>query len=129
MSDTNINIAAGTTPVFSPPEQKRASVTSNETSPTMETEHVLEVTSETSSISKQEALNAELREAIESLGDAAGIIDRNFNLKVDEETDRLIIQVIDRETQEVIRQFPEEEVLNITKRLREYIGLVFDVEV
>lgn len=134
MSDANVNMAASAGPINVPPKRDpRSAPASSNASTTPPTDEkappILAAPEQTQDASKKELLNAEVRKAVESLGSAAEIIDRNFKLKFDEDTDRLIIQVINRETKEVIRQFPEEEVLNITKRLREYIGLVFDVEV
>ena len=134
MSEANVKMAASAGPVNVPPKREpRPSEAASDASPTPSADEkapsILAAPEETQDASKKELLNAEVRKAVESLGSAAEIIDRNFKLRVDEDTDRLIIQVVNRETEEVIRQFPEEEVLNITKRLREYIGLVFDVEV
>ena len=134
MSDANVNMAASSGPLnVSPKREPRPASPTSDTSSTPSTDEkspeILAAPEQTQETSKKELLNAEVRKAVESLGSAAEIIDRNFKLKIDEDTDRLIIQVVNRETEEVIRQFPEEEVLNITKRLREYIGLVFDVEV
>ena len=134
MSDANVNMAASAGPINVPPKRDpRSDAADSDVSPTAPPDEkapaILAAPEQSQETSKKELLNAEVRKAVESLGSAAEIIDRNFKLKVDEDTDRLIIQVVNRETEEVIRQFPEEEALNITKRLREYIGLVFDVEV
>ncbi|MFZ5467783.1 MAG: flagellar protein FlaG [Pseudomonadota bacterium] len=61
----------------------------------------------------------ELKKAVD---DANGIIQavrRDLNLNIDEASGRLVIKVIDRDSEEVIRQIPSEEVLafiqNLTK--------------
>ncbi|WP_444994892.1 flagellar protein FlaG [Aliikangiella sp. IMCC44359] len=46
-------------------------------------------------------------------------IDRSLQFKVDDELGVTIVRVIDRETDELIRQFPPEELINLSKRLKE----------
>ncbi|MBN2310439.1 MAG: flagellar protein FlaG, partial [Candidatus Hydrogenedentes bacterium] len=49
--------------------------------------------------------------------------------RVDEATDQVIALIVDRSTHEVIRQVPSEELVNLTRRLREFVGLMFDTAV
>lgn len=46
-------------------------------------------------------------------------IDRSLQFKVDEELGVTIVRVIDKETDELVRQFPPEELINLSKRLKE----------
>lgn len=46
-------------------------------------------------------------------------IDRSLQFKVDDELGVTIVRVIDKETDELIRQFPPEELINLSKRLKE----------
>ncbi|MCW8878763.1 MAG: flagellar protein FlaG [Kangiellaceae bacterium] len=46
-------------------------------------------------------------------------IDRSLQFKVDEELGVTIVRVIDKQTDELIRQFPPEELINLSKRLKE----------
>ncbi|NPA49431.1 MAG: flagellar protein FlaG [Thermodesulfobacteria bacterium] len=48
---------------------------------------------------------------------------------VDEETKEVVVKVVNPETDEVIRQIPPEELLEIRKRLDEIMGILFDVRV
>lgn len=50
----------------------------------------------------------------------------NLNFSVDEESDQLIVKVVDSETDEVIRQFPTEQAIELSKKLEEVIGLIFN---
>lgn len=43
---------------------------------------------------------------------------------IDEESKNLIVRVLNKETGEVIRQIPSEEVLNLTKTLKDFRGLM-----
>jgi len=48
---------------------------------------------------------------------------------VDEETGRTVVQVLNKETGEVIRQVPPEELLALVARMRQLSGLIFSQEV
>ncbi len=50
-----------------------------------------------------------------------------FNL--DEDTKEVVVKVVDPQTNEVIRQIPPEELLEIRKRLDEIMGILFDIRV
>ena len=46
--------------------------------------------------------------------------------RFDENTDDLVITLIDRETDEVLRQVPPDQILKMRQRLEELMGLIFD---
>lgn len=46
-----------------------------------------------------------------------------------EETGRTMVEVFDRDTDELIRQIPAEDVLNMAAKMDEMIGLLFDEKV
>ena len=48
---------------------------------------------------------------------------------VDEETGRSVIRVVNKETGELIRQVPPEELLTLVARMRQLSGLIFNQEV
>ncbi|WP_052474653.1 flagellar protein FlaG [Jeotgalibacillus soli] len=48
----------------------------------------------------------------------------HFNLHDD--TDRYFIQIIDRKTEEVIREIPSEDFLNMVSKMVEYMGFMID---
>ena len=56
---------------------------------------------------------------------------RNVGLhfSVHKTTGRTIIRVVDKETEELIREVPPEEFLNLAARLDEMIGILFDKNV
>lgn len=70
-----------------------------------------------------------VREQAESLGKALTSLNRGIHFEIDESTDRVVTKIIDKETNEVIRQIPPEEVLEISQRLRTYMGVLLDIEV
>ena len=61
-------------------------------------------------------------------GDEALVRPRSTRLRVDEETERIVAQVLD-ENNEVIRQIPPEEVLRIAAQFRRFQDLLFDEQI
>jgi flagellar protein FlaG len=46
----------------------------------------------------------------------------------DQEVQELVVKVVDRETNEVIRQIPPEELMNLAQRLNDLRGNIVDTE-
>ena len=66
------------------------------------------------------ATNAsELDEAIESVAGYVQNIARDINFSVDETTDKYVVTVTDQESGKVIRQIPNEEMLEISRNLED----------
>lgn len=61
----------------------------------------------------------EVENQIEQLQQFNQNINRSLQFEVDEELGVTIVRVIDKETDELIRQFPPEELLNLSRRLKE----------
>ena len=55
--------------------------------------------------------------AVSKISDFVQSFQRDLQFTVDKESDRLVVKVVDSETQEVIRQIPSEETLRIAKSL------------
>jgi len=75
----------------------------------------------------EEFTREELREIADSFGEAVGLLNRGVRIQVDEDSNRFITQVIDRESDEVIRQIPPQELLEISSRLRRFVGALLDI--
>ena len=74
------------------------------------------------------ATDAELRQFAEALEDVTQRLNSEIRMDIDDDTGRVVAQIIDRETREVIRQVPLQELLDIAARLNDLVGLLFDVE-
>lgn len=69
---------------------------------------------------------SELEEAIEVVADFMQLSTQNVNFQKDETSDKTIIKVFDTESQDLIKQFPSEEVIDIAHKilaLRQDIGM------
>lgn len=67
-----------------------------------------------------------VNQAIEILKDTALAFDRKLDFVVHEETNRMMVRVIDSESGEIIREIPPEQLLNIVAKMHELLGLLFD---
>jgi len=63
------------------------------------------------------AQTSPLSEAVSRMSDHVQNIRRGLEFTVDEESDRTVITVYDAESEEVIRQIPSEEFLNLVHRM------------
>lgn len=64
-------------------------------------------------------IEQEINNQVEELKNFNQSIDRTLQFKVDEELGVTIVRVIDRETKELVRQFPPEELLNLSRKLKD----------
>ena len=71
---------------------------------------------------RPEAAPAHRPEQIAETGNATGV-----RFAVNSEADATQIQIIDRETHEVIQSFPSEDMVRVMSRIEEVIGMLFDV--
>jgi len=67
-----------------------------------------------------------LQDEVERLNDTAKIYNIGVRFKVHEDTERMIVQVYDRNNNEVIREIPPEKVLNLVAQIQQAVGLLLD---
>ncbi|PCI73336.1 MAG: hypothetical protein COB38_01165 [Gammaproteobacteria bacterium] len=98
-------------------------VKTNETSVTKEIQNASTLQSvDTLENARPELLKTDKNEVnnqIEELQQFNQSINRSLQFKVDEELGVTIVRVVDKETDELIRQFPPEELINLSRRLKE----------
>ena len=71
---------------------------------------------------------AQLEQTVADLNEAAQSHRRSLRFSVDDDSGRTVIRVVDPETDEVIRQIPPEEVLNLAKHLGSSAGALLRAE-
>jgi flagellar protein FlaG len=74
----------------------------------------------------QEMSVEEVQAVVDKLNEFMQNGQRNLNFSVDKDTDNVVVKVMDKQTQEVIRQFPSEETLKLTKHIEGMLGLIFN---
>jgi flagellar protein FlaG len=77
-------------------------------------------TGEAEQESPDEKLADELKETIERLNDKLSRLDREILLKVDERIGKNYVSVVDKESKEVIREFPPKEIRSFIARFMEF---------
>jgi flagellar protein FlaG len=65
-----------------------------------------------------------LRAAVEKIQEFVSSTASDIEFSIDEESGRTIVKVIDRETEDVIRQIPSQEMLDLAKALDRLQGLL-----
>lgn len=70
----------------------------------------------------------QIRRFAEMVGEAVSRLNHGIRFEIDESTNSIITKIIDRETNEVIRQIPPEEMMDMLHRVRQYIGVLLDIQ-
>ena len=66
-----------------------------------------------------------LNSAVEATKSFVGTVNSSLEFSIDEDTDKTVVKIVDKETKELIRQIPSEEMLSIAKALDTIKGLLF----
>lgn len=77
----------------------------------------------TPTISKEDLL-----QAVEDVKVAISAVTNDLTFSIDDDTGRTVVKIIDRETEELIRQIPSEEVLLMAKALDKLKGILVKQE-
>lgn len=67
----------------------------------------------------------EVRQAVESLNRVIASSQQSIHFTMDEEDGKIVVKVLDSETQKVLRQIPNSEAIAISKNLARLQGLLF----
>lgn len=67
-----------------------------------------------------------LEESIDKLNQVLMTVNPRFEFRVHEETNRLIVRVWDKDTEELIREIPPEQILDIVASIEEMVGILVD---
>ncbi|NLY90583.1 MAG: flagellar protein FlaG [Firmicutes bacterium] len=70
-----------------------------------------------------------LEEKVKQLNETVEIFDKRIHFEIHEETERIMVQVIEKETEEIISEIPPEKILDLVARIEEMIGLIIDKKV
>ena len=72
----------------------------------------------------QEATDEKIRKAVEQLNSNLGKAECRYSFH--DQTNRVMIRLVDKETEEVIKEFPAEDTLNMIANAWELAGLLVD---
>jgi uncharacterized FlaG/YvyC family protein len=62
----------------------------------------------------------------EVMNEVSALLNSHLSFGVHEATDQLYVQIIDIKTKEVIKQIPTEEVLELSAKIQEMVGIILD---
>jgi flagellar protein FlaG len=63
---------------------------------------------------------------VEIMNKAAELYNHQLNFEVYEDTNRMYVQIVDKNTHEVIKQIPSEEMLELSAKIQEMVGIMLD---
>ncbi len=72
----------------------------------------------------QAASKEQISKAVESINKSIQVVAQNIEFSVDHDSKQVIVKVIDQQTKQVLRQIPNEEILEIAKSLDKLQGLL-----
>jgi flagellar protein FlaG len=75
---------------------------------------------------KKELTEEDVKKISEFLNSSSSVFNLSIRFKVAEESDKIVISVFDKETDELIRQIPSQEILDLASRLNEMVGVLFN---
>ncbi len=69
---------------------------------------------------------SDVEEMVEALKDLTETLQTSINFSVDEGTNDIVVKVIEKGTDKVIRQIPPEELLELQEKMQDLTGFLFD---
>ena len=68
----------------------------------------------------------ELKELSKALNHFLSLFNLETKLVYNKEVEQVVVQVIDKRTNEVIKQIPPEELLEVAKKIHDFVGLLLE---
>lgn len=69
---------------------------------------------------------ADVKSAVDKLESAARILNHKIHFEIHQATNSVVVHVIDKTTNETIRSIPGEEALELSSRIDDFLGILFD---
>jgi flagellar protein FlaG len=80
----------------------------------------------TSPVAEVESDKLDVSDAVKNINKALNMLKRETRqLNVDEDVSMLVVKIVDAETNELVRQIPHEDAIDLSKRMREIMGLLY----
>lgn len=71
----------------------------------------------------------ETEELVEALEELTETLQTKLNFSINETTNDIVVKVIEKESDTVIKQFPPEELLELQEKMMDLAGFLFDTDV
>lgn len=76
--------------------------------------------------SGQQMSTEEVKEMVESFQEMSETIQTKLSFSVDEENNEIVVKIFDKESEELIRQFPSDKMLSLQDKMSDLAGFLFD---
>ncbi len=86
----------------------------------------LQKTDENFKNKSKEDIKKELQKLTQELNEVMNPMNENLKFHFNNKADELVVQVIDKKNDTVIREFPPKEALRLMEKMRELVGILFD---
>lgn len=83
------------------------------------------VTEVASDIGAKKYSEKDVDDAVEKINQYADLQKVSLRLRIDEDLRQVVVSIVDMETEELIRQIPSEQAIEMAKRLDEMVGELF----
>ncbi|MDW7651577.1 MAG: flagellar protein FlaG [Bacillota bacterium] len=70
----------------------------------------------------------EMEQTVEQLNQTTEAFNIQLRFKLHEASERIMVQVVDTESEEVIKEIPPEKLLNLAAQIQDMIGLLLDAK-
>ncbi|HOJ13048.1 MAG TPA: flagellar protein FlaG [Deltaproteobacteria bacterium] len=77
----------------------------------------------TKPLQKDDRSADEMKKDIEAINEQLAVLNQSLQFRIDEESKDVVIRIVDKDSGEVIKQIPPEEIMNLRRRLREMSSL------
>lgn len=71
----------------------------------------------------------DVEDMVEAFEDFANTVQTRLNFSIDDDTEDVVVKIMDKETDEVIKQFPAEEILELRDKMQDLSGFLFSTNV
>ena len=72
---------------------------------------------------RDQSVDVDIRETIKNLEKVAAQFNRRFDISVNESINRIVVKVIDTQTDKIVKEIPPREIQHLLARLYDMIGL------
>lgn len=74
----------------------------------------------------EQDLEDEVRESVKDVNEIVDKVKEGLSFQIHEDTEKMMVKVIDLNTDEVIKELPPEEMLDLQARIHEMVGILID---
>ena len=96
--------------------------------PTKQVEHYSETTDANPDNQQDQTkdVKASLENTVKELNEQMDMLDTNLKFGFNDKIDNMYVNVMEKSTGKLIRKFPTEEAMNLSAKMKEIVGMIFD---